>query len=145
MMIFCHTSGTRSSYLWDALSEIKSGGEFAAIDHCPGEFKPEIHVQGVGDIQLPLSEEQARKIIEQAHQAPYGKGSETLVDVSVRRTFEIDPGSFEIRNPDVWNRWVKHFTERLTRKRGVAGHPVQAELYKMLIYEEGAMFKAHTE
>lgn len=132
-------------HLLESLESIESRGDFAAIIPCAANFKPHIHVQGVGHVQLPLSKDQARQIIEQAHPAPYGKGSETLVDEAVRRTFEIDPDSFEIKNPEHWNLWVRKVMTRALRKMGVDAGNVQAELYKMLIYEEDAMFKAHTE
>lgn len=138
--------GTRAD-INQAMAGIKAVGDFAAFAPIQGEFEPVIQVNGVGNIKLPLGEAQARQIIGKAHQAPYGKGSETLVDVSVRRTFELDPDQFEMANPVHWSKIVNKQLGVVLQKLGVdsKGVLVHAELYKMLIYEEGAMFKAHTE
>jgi len=128
-----------------ALAGLKAVGNFAASAHIYDDFEPVVHIHGVGNIRLPLSEGQARKIIEKAHQAPYGKGSETLVDVSVRRTFELNSDQFDIANPGHWTKVVQEQLEVVSQELGVDGKGVQAHLYKMLIYEKGAMFKAHTE
>ena len=65
----------------------------------PGDFffsartdfpMPRIEVDGVGPIALPLLAAQAKQLIKAATRAPYGRGSETLVDTKVRRTWQID-------------------------------------------------------
>lgn len=45
-----------------------------------------LSVHGVGKIILPLQEAQVRELIAASRQAPYGKGSETIVDTAVRNT-----------------------------------------------------------
>ncbi len=52
---------------------------------------PGLEVDGLGAIRLPLGESQARELIGRCSQAPYGKGTETLVDTNVRRVWELDP------------------------------------------------------
>ncbi|KAK4150553.1 hypothetical protein C8A00DRAFT_36858 [Chaetomidium leptoderma] len=102
-----------------------------------------LFVHGVGDIKLPLQEDQARQLIAQSRQAPFGKGSETIVDTAVRNTWELDASQFEFRGaawPQVLDRCVNHVANSL----GIAS-PITAELYKILVYEKGAMFKAHTD
>lgn len=64
-----------------------------------GKADPDIFVQDVGPIGLPLSESQAKALIAKAHQAPFGKGSSTIVDTSVRNTWEINPDQFQLRSP----------------------------------------------
>lgn len=128
--------------LLTALDGIQSSGDFVAT----GELEPldpQIKVQDVGAIILPLQESQARQMIEHAQQAPYGRGSETLVDISVRNTLELNPDQFELGNPG-WNDYIEQACAHVARKLGVNA-PISAELYKMLIYEKGAMFKPHTE
>ncbi|KAK7756709.1 hypothetical protein SLS62_001150 [Diatrype stigma] len=123
------------------LDLITAKGDFAAWE--ADKKDPDILVNGVGPVHLPLSELQAKELIAKSHQAPYGKGSETIVDTSVRNTWEINPDQFEIRNPQ-WGAFMDMLLKRLSAKLGVHA-PVSAELYKMLIYEKGAMFKAHTD
>lgn len=129
----------------DSLNKIETTGSFAAFAYLPLDFLPRISVQDVGEIQLPLCEDQARQIIAKLHQAPYGKGSETLVDTSVRNTWELDPSTFFFEDPQNWDRWINHLKKHLATKLGIPGLQIQADLYKMLIYEKGAMFKSHTE
>lgn len=128
--------------LAEALDYVQPAGTFASQGELPF-IDPQIKVNKVGTICLPLQESQARQLMEQAHQAPYGKGSETLVDTAVRNTLELNPHQFELVNPD-WDNYVRQACTGVARDLGVDA-PVSAELYKMLIYEKGAMFKPHTE
>jgi hypothetical protein len=130
----------------DALDEIKAAGTFASyaqlrLPNPADTFS--LFVHGVGGISVPLQEEQARQLIAQSRQAPYGKGSETIVDTSVRNTWELDASQFEFRNP-AWSRFLDKCIGQVALSLGISS-PITAELYKMLIYEKGAMFKSHTE
>lgn len=69
-------------------------------------------MEGVGNITVPLSEAQARQIIAKARQAPYGKGSDTFVDISVRNTWELDPSQFTINSPE-WNDYLLEICEEV--------------------------------
>ena len=72
-------------------------------------------------------------------------GSETIVDASVRRTWQLAPDDFELRNPK-WPPLIQKVTEQVARELGFTdGATVSAQLYKLLLYEEGAMFKRHKE
>ena len=44
-----------------------------------------------GQIALPLLPVQAEQLIAIAERAPYGRGTATIVDTSVRRTWQIGP------------------------------------------------------
>lgn len=55
----------------------------------PGLFIASNNVGGVG---LPLSKRDAQAIINGSKQAPFGKGERTVVDTTVRDTWEIDGG-----------------------------------------------------
>ncbi|RAH68279.1 2OG-Fe(II) oxygenase [Aspergillus aculeatinus CBS 121060] len=122
--------GLRSSLL-NALDAIETPAAFASSGEI-GFVDPGVFVHGMGPIYLPLDESQARQMIEQAHQAPYGKGSETIIDTS-----------FELRRPN-WNTFLERVVAGVARELDLDS-TVHAELYKMLIYEEGAMFKPHTD
>lgn len=124
----------------------KPGGSFAASGLCPDAVNPYLYVKGIGTVGLPLSERDAKAVIEASHQAPYGKGSETIVDTAVRRTFELNSDEFEIRNV-AWLGFLKGVLKEVSDALGVIGGPaaIEARPYKILLYEEGAMFKAHME
>ena len=126
----------------NALEDIKTPGSFASFGTL-SPFDPAITVEGVGQINLPLGEEQARQLIELSRQAPFGKGSETIVDTSVRNTWEIDAEKLTFANPR-WEWILYQVCRRVASDLGISS-PIQADLYKMLLYEKGAMFKAHTE
>ncbi|KAI2618492.1 hypothetical protein GGR54DRAFT_158036 [Hypoxylon sp. NC1633] len=128
--------------LLDALDSIRTKGDFACFEPTP-RLDPIIVVHDVGLIHLPLSEAQAKQIIAKSRQAPYGKGSETIVDTSVRNTWELDPGQFEIRFPN-WQAVLDDILVGVDEEMDV-NSPITAKLYKMLVYEKGAMFKAHTD
>ncbi len=57
-------------------------------------------------LRLPLGETQARELIGRCQQAPYGKGTQTLVDTTVRRVWELDPEHFQLSNPK-WDQLIE--------------------------------------
>ena len=57
----------------------------------PGDVSTGLSIDGIRRIAFPLIEHQAKQIIDVCHQAPFGKGSETVVDESVRKTWELTP------------------------------------------------------
>ncbi|PYH44662.1 2OG-Fe(II) oxygenase [Aspergillus saccharolyticus JOP 1030-1] len=120
----------------ETTAAFSSFGKFPVVD-------PGIHVADIGHIYLPLNRSQAQQLITKAHQAPYGKGSETLVDTSVRNTWELNSDQFELRRPD-WNAHLREIAARVARDLGIESR-ISVELYKMLLYEKGAMFKPHTD
>ncbi|OIW24743.1 hypothetical protein CONLIGDRAFT_685690 [Coniochaeta ligniaria NRRL 30616] len=126
-----------------ALDSITSSGTFAAA-HKLGEIFPGLVVEDVGPVDLPLQEGQAQQMIAKARQAPFGKGSETIVDTSVRNTWELDPAQFQLTNHH-WPTFVSELCQAISTEAGLGAARVRADLYKMLIYEKGAMFKAHQD
>jgi len=96
----------------------------AAVDR-PGNYcasgteslvLPELEVEGVGEISLPLTAKVAKELIACCHQAPYGTGTETVVDTNVRKVRELDPGQFKLLNPE-WPNCVDRITDAVHRKR----------------------------
>lgn len=132
--------------LLEDLDRIQASGSFSFSGELDQPPPCGISVPGIGKIRLPLDEAQAQELIGLARQAPYGKGEETIVDTSVRNTWELDASQFVCENSK-WGTWVQFICERVVKPElGITPtRPVRAELYKMLIYEKGAMFKAHTE
>ncbi|KAK3485443.1 uncharacterized protein B0T23DRAFT_367539 [Neurospora hispaniola] len=126
-----------------ALDNVKVAGSFASFRKLSRTPPDGFYVDGVGDVAMPLGETQARQLIAKARQAPYGRGSETIVDTSVRNTWEIDAAQFSFNNQR-WPGYVRHLCSRVAADLGIKS-PIRAEIYKMLIYERGAMFKSHTD
>ncbi|KAL9580360.1 MAG: hypothetical protein Q9212_004541 [Teloschistes hypoglaucus] len=127
------------------LSYIKSSGSFATGGPIRNIPLPGLSIHDVSLIALPLSEQAAKDIIKVCHQAPYGKGSDTLVDESVRKTWELNPDLFQFQNP-AWNPNIQQLARNAATQLGISAEAsINAELYKLLLYEEGAMFKPHQE
>ncbi|MEA3412903.1 MAG: 2OG-Fe(II) oxygenase [Pseudomonadota bacterium] len=105
---------------------------------------PGLKVDGLGVLSLPFGKTLARKLIKQCHQAPYGKGTETLVDTDVRRTWELDPDQFQLTNPK-WEELVEEIIAKVQRELGLEDRKLKAHLYKLLVYEKGGFFLPHRD
>ena len=118
----------------------------------PGDFfvsgradfpMPRIEVEGVGPIALPFIPAQAKQLIKAASRAPYGRGSETVVDTKVRRTWQIEGVRVTIGGKH-WPKTLAGIVARAAEGLGVTG-PVTAELYKLLVYDKGSFFVSHRD
>ena len=128
--------------LADVLRTVKTPGDFCTSGSCPMHL-PLIQVDGVGPIALPLLPVQAAQLIAAAERAPYGLGGETLVDIAVRRTWQIGAERVHIGGKH-WPAMLEAIVERAAAGLG-AGQGVVAELYKMLVYDEGSFFVSHRD
>ncbi|KIV86410.1 hypothetical protein PV11_02022 [Exophiala sideris] len=130
----------------DILSKITGPSTFACGETISEYPNPGLILNEHGGIGLPLSEHDAEAIISKARQSPFGKGAETLVDTTVRRSWQLEPSQFQIRNPQ-WNSTVNKILGQVYTNLGLSGgaQNVSAQLYKLLLYEEGAFFKPHKD
>lgn len=130
------------SVLAEALTKSRRPGDFYAtgtVDMHPLRLE----VDGIGQISLPLLPVQAAQLVDMAEQAPYGRGEETLVDTDVRRTWQVDATRLRISGRR-WTEDLAQIVTRATQGLGVAGR-VEAELYKLLIYDTGSFFLPHRD
>jgi 2OG-Fe(II) oxygenase superfamily len=104
---------------------------------------PGLEVKGVGNVGMPISAADARRLIEQASPAPYGRGEETIVDTKVRRVWQIEPRQFTLANT-AWDAFVDGIVDTARKEFGIR-KKVQHELYKLLIYEKGSFFAPHRD
>ncbi len=124
------------------LSQVQHPGEFHAsgtLDMHPFQLQ----VEGLGPIAMPLLPVQAEQLVALAEQAPYGRGAETLVDTEVRRTWQIDAAKLQLSG----RRWAEDLA-RVVRQvtTGLGAHgEIEAELYKLLIYDAGSFFVSHRD
>ena len=129
----------------DALKSVKRPGLYAA----GGEIvmpSPAISLAEEPDIVLglPLSEAQAKHLIELASRAPFGRGEQTIVDTSVRCTWQLNPTQFSITNPQ-WEKKLQLLLPRVKTELGCdAKMKVTCQLYKLLLYEPGGHFKVRS-
>lgn len=107
---------------------------------------PGLKIDGIEEtISLPLSHDVARKISECCEQAPFGRGEKTVVDTAVRKIKQLDPSKFSITNPS-WGRHLKSIVSAVRDELGVMNSiKVEAQLYKLLLYEPGSFFAPHRD
>ena len=130
-------------HLLEALAEVDRPGDvFAAGDLPPA--MPGLVVEGLGTVGLPLSKTQARALVRRCRQAPYGKGTQTLVDTHVRRVWEMDPAHFELANPK-WEALIQSILLEVQQRLGLEYRKLAAHLYKLLLYEKGSFFLPHRD
>ena len=96
-----------SKSLADAIS-----GSTRAAKHCCGgtvpNSNPQIEVDNLGRLKFPLTPKVVQSLVDQCQMAPFGKGTKTLVDTKVRKTFELSPDQFRVG--DQWNSTIKHIS-----------------------------------
>ena len=70
--------------------ELNFHGTYAHSRSYPDAPTPSLCLADLGTIGLPLSDREAKLVIGHCAQAPFGKGERTVVDKSVRDTWEIE-------------------------------------------------------
>ena len=146
------------------LDQVRTAGSFATAGLCPTVPIPVLNVEGLGTVGLPLTDNTAKAIINSYHRAPFGKGTSTLrhwgicadpklmgvqemkpLNESVRKTWELDPTKFSFQNLN-WEPSVQKIASTVAHALGYAEEAsIRADPHKLLLYEEGAMFRAHQE
>jgi hypothetical protein len=84
-----------------------------------------------------------QQIIAAAERAPFGRGPETVFDANVRRVWQIEPSSVKIASKH-WPQTIQSILGRVAEGLGAEG-PIEAELYKLLVYDEGSFFVGHRD
>lgn len=124
-----------------ALDGFKCRGTFAKHTYVDREVTG-IHVNGVGRINLPLQDNQARQIITHARKAPVD-GSD-IVDLTIRDTWELLPSQFKLMDRG-WPKVIQSLCEEIAVDMGLKSDGIHARLDRMLLYENGSMYKSHVE
>ena len=126
-----------------SLEQVKGSGTFAS-SHKDDFIFPGLEVDGIGEIAFPVNHLQAKALLSVAHQAPFGKGQQTVVDTKVRSAMEIDAKHLAFKNPD-WTNFLNDVTRNIKSDLGLEDYSVKAQLYKLLIYEKGDFFLPHKD
>jgi hypothetical protein len=118
----------------------------------PGDFyaqgttellPPSLLVDGVGPIALPLLPVQAEQLVAVAERAPYGRGPDTIIDTTERDSWQIGPDRVYLGGRH-WSRTLATMVASAAEGLGISD-PVEAEFYKMLIYDKGSFFVSHRD
>src|SRR5205085_10840266 len=93
----------------NCLKDVKGTGKFVSAHNVPFVF-PGLEVEGIGELAYPINELQAKALISVAHKAPFGKGSQTILDNAVRSAWEINAEKLKFRG----KQWEKFKDKMLT-------------------------------
>ena len=127
-------------------------GLLESIDR-PGEYcthgrlfapLPRLEVAGAGLIPFPVPPAQAEALVAAAERAPYGRGSETVLDRSVRDCWQIDADKVDVGGGG-WSETLAQIIGRAAEGLGCPRERTEARLYKLLVYEPGGFFSAHRD
>jgi len=131
-----------TTQLWNVLNSLGESSQFFASGILEPVL-PGLEVERIGNVGVPVSAVDAKRLIKQAAQAPYGRGEETIVDTNVRRVWQLEPGQFELRNA-AWDKFVDGIVQSVRKEFGI-NKEIQHELYKLLVYEKGSFFAPHRD
>jgi len=128
------------------INSIRSSGSFATSGIIRNLVLPGLSVDPTHQIGCPLSAEGALAIKRVGRLASFGIGTETVLDVTVRSTWEVDAENIRFLNP-YWQDHIATIVVEVSRELGIEDTQpnIHAKFYKMLLYEQGSMFKAHQE
>jgi len=132
----------------DRIQQILAGvgtqGKFATR-HTTGIDDLFFDVVGVGAISLPLSHRTADKLRAVAKPARYALREKTLLDRTVRDTWEIAKPQIKLDERH-WQRTLVRKLPLIARDLGVLeGATLRAELHNLLVYEPGQFFAPHQD
>ena len=129
--------------LLNILNTIQGNGSFATSGIVDLTL-PSLYVDGVGEIHLPLGKDQAKELSRVATKAPFGKGSKTITDTTVRSAWQIDANAITFKNKS-WKKAIKNITKKVQQGLGIEDLSVDLSLYKLLLYEKGDFFLPHKD
>ncbi|KAI7946478.1 hypothetical protein MJO29_011005 [Puccinia striiformis f. sp. tritici] len=118
-----------------AFAAINSTGIFAAWEVLPTTPPAGLYVDDIGEIKMPLSEEQIQHLIDKAHPTPsHGP---------VGKIWELSKDQLEFLNPE-WQPYMLDISKLVATKLGIDGW-IRSDFIKMVIYEKGAMLRPNTD
>jgi hypothetical protein len=133
---------TTVEWLSSAIRQATKSAKFCVVG-CLPVADPGIKADGLGTITLPLKRTTAKELVASCQVAPFGKGSQTIVNKKVRNTFELDPKKFHLS--DAWNLAIADAMRPVAEQLGLPAEQLEARLYKLLVYEKGGFFLPHRD
>lgn len=119
----------------------------------PGDFcthgrmflpMPTIEVADLGLLSFPVPASQVRALIDVAERAPYGKGTQTVVDTSVRDCWQLDASRLRVGG-HAWPETFATILDAVATGIGCPANALDARLYKLLVYPTGGFFSPHRD
>ena len=102
---------------------------------------PGLEINTLGVLGLPLSLRDVDSIKSIASRASFGHGEKTVLDSTVRDTWEISASQISFKN-STWVSFLDSAVDTVWKGLGVAPFTVRptCELYKLLLYETGSQY-----
>ena len=135
--------GTMELAIEKLLLSVDRPGDFCAHGRLLAPM-PRLAVKGAGALSFPVPEAQVQALLAVADRAPYGKGPATVVDPTVRDCWQIDAAQVHLAGagwPDTFDRVLTTAADGL----GCPADQLDAQLYKLLLYEPGGFFASHRD
>lgn len=128
----------------DVLGRIGRSGAFAVkIDAKAEDLR--LDVAGVGRVAFPISKAKAAALCRVAKPARHGFKDQTVLDTTVRDTWEIAKSKIKLDEPR-WKSALSSALERIARGLGLGpGAKLRASLHNMLVYAPGQFFVTHQD
>lgn len=114
-----------------------------AVSGVIDDAEAEIELNGFGPLPIPMRPKHVRELESLTTQAPFGKGSQTVVDTNVRNTREIAPGQLALSSS--FQQAIEDLLPNIASGLGLPSGELSAELYKLLIYDRGGQFDWHRD
>lgn len=109
------------------------------------EADPQLHVEGVGDVPLPVTIHTAHRLCAAAQPAAHGYKDQTRLDPRVRDTWEIPADRLRFDSPQ-WSATLDRALARIGRDLGLSpGTRLDAQLHNLLVYAPGQFFAVHQD
>ena len=125
------------------LSAIERPGSYCASGRTPCPMLL-LDVAGVGEVPFPVPDSVLEAMVEKAERAPFGWGEKTLLDRSVRDTWQFGPDEVSVGGR-AWTETFQEILATVTEGLGCPSGSVEAELHKLLLYEQGGHFAPHRD
>ncbi|KAJ3082895.1 hypothetical protein HK102_001396 [Quaeritorhiza haematococci] len=137
------------SSVWEFTSSIEEPDTFYSCTHAvfSGTSSCLVSLSRASAVSVPLCTEQAEVLKKRCEQAPFGRREATIVDTTVRKTWQLPPTAFKLRSKSKWEAAVDRLGRTtVSQELGVPeATKVHATLYKLLLYEAGGFFKPHRD
>ena len=129
-------AGALASMTKDRLGTFAVGQKASGLPALPG-----LKIDGE---LVPLPVVDPATIIAKATLAPFGQGEDTVVDRTVRDTWQLEPERVTFENPQ-WHAGLKEIVREVAVGLGADPNNVEANLYKILLYQKGGHFAKHRD
>eukprot|EP01080_Neovahlkampfia_damariscottae_P007961 gene7961-12427_t len=114
---------------------------------CHGKMElPLIKINDDYLLKYPCDKQMCETLIKDSDQAPFGRGEETIVDTTIRNSWQVNKKieflSSELDNSTSENNSI---LKDIQAKLSPGCSLIRSEFYKMLVYEKGSHFKRHKD